>query len=57
MVVHDPVTDETDAYGPMSEWLAVVDADRRRRELDAEQLGDVLVVIIPVQRTRVAPAA
>ncbi|WP_433799834.1 hypothetical protein [Actinomycetospora sp. CA-084318] len=48
VVVHDPVTDEVDAYGPTGEWDALLDAERRRRELDAEELDDVHVLLVPL---------
>lgn len=45
-IVVDPVTGAVDAYGPHSGLVAIQDADRRRRELDAENLDDVVVAVV-----------
>ena len=43
VIVADPVTGEVDAFGPFDESVAQSEVARRRSELDAEDLGDVLV--------------
>lgn len=53
VIVADPVTGEVDAFGPFEESVARSEVARRRSELDAEDLGDVLVT--PVVLTPPVP--
>lgn len=46
VIVADPVTGEVDVFGPFNEVLAQVEVARRRRELDAENLRDVVVTSV-----------
>lgn len=46
VVVADPDTGAVDAHGPFDGVGAATDADRRRHELDAEQLHDVHVTVV-----------
>lgn len=45
-VVVDPATGAVDAHGPHSGPAVIGDADRRRRELDAAYLDDVIVAVV-----------
>lgn len=55
VLVADPQTTAADTYGPYPGTVAVAEADRRRRELDAEELDDVTVLVVrhhaPCRRT------
>lgn len=44
VLVIDPDTGEIDVYGPHDEWIAVLEADRLRAELDALDLTEVWVL-------------
>jgi hypothetical protein len=46
VVVSDPDTGAVDAHGPFDGIGAAVEADRRRHELDAEQLDDVVIKVV-----------
>ena len=46
VLVVDPQTTAADTYGPYPGTVAVSEADRRRRELDAEELDDVTVIVV-----------
>jgi hypothetical protein len=48
VLVADPVTGETDAFGPFDREAAAVDAERRRVEHASEGLDEVLVVTVPL---------
>ena len=48
VLVADPVTGETDAFGPFDETSARRDASRRQDELRAEGLAEVLFVTVPL---------
>lgn len=48
VLVADPVTGETDAFGPFGRAAAQADAARRRAEHAAEGLDEVLVVTVPL---------
>ncbi|PVZ11177.1 hypothetical protein [Actinomycetospora cinnamomea] len=48
VLVADPVTGETDAFGPFDREAARADAARRRAEHAAEGLDEVLVVTVPL---------
>lgn len=48
VLVADPVTGETDAFGPFDRESASVDAERRRVEHASEGLDEVLVVTVPL---------
>jgi len=48
VLVADPVTGETDAFGPFDRPSARADADRRRAEHLAEGLDEVVVVTVPL---------
>ena len=45
VVVADPDTGAIDSHGPFDGMGAAVEADRRRHELDAEQLHEVMVSV------------
>jgi hypothetical protein len=51
VVVTDPDTGAVDAHGPFDGVGAATDADRRRHELDAEELTDVHVTVVRWHRT------
>nr|WP_218891229.1 hypothetical protein [Actinomycetospora corticicola] len=46
VIVADPSTGALDSYGPFDGPAAMLDADRRRRDLDAGDLGDVNVAVV-----------
>lgn len=46
VLVADPATGDLDTYGPYPHPEAARDAERRRRELDDEDLGDVVVTLV-----------
>ncbi len=46
VLVVDPVTGDVDAYGPFTGPGATHDADRRRAELEAENLHEVTVQVV-----------
>ena len=46
VVVVDPDTGAVDAHGPFDGVGAATDADRRRHELDAEELHDVHISVV-----------
>lgn len=46
VVVADPVTDAVDVFGPYDRSTGDAEVARRRAELDAEQLHDVIVRLI-----------
>jgi hypothetical protein len=48
VLVLDPVTDDLDSYGPYAWPAALREATRRRDEFDGEDLGDVLVLVVPL---------
>ena len=48
VLVADPVTGETDAFGPFDHASASVDAQRRRVEHASEGLDEVVVVTVPL---------
>jgi hypothetical protein len=48
VLVADPVTGETDAFGPFDRVSARADAARRRSEHAAEGLDEVLVLTVPL---------
>lgn len=48
VLVADPITGETDAFGPFDGESARVDAERRRAEHASEGLHEVLVVTVPL---------
>lgn len=48
VLVADPVTGETDAFGPFDRATASADAERRRVEHASEGLDEVLVVTVPL---------
>lgn len=48
VVVADPFTAEVDVFGPFDKVAGDAEVDRRRRELDAENLSDVIVVLVPL---------
>ena len=45
VLVADPETGDSETYGPFAGLAAVLDAQRRRQDFDAEGLDDVLVTI------------
>ncbi|GLZ48313.1 hypothetical protein Acsp06_44980 [Actinomycetospora sp. NBRC 106375] len=50
----DPQTGETDCYGPYADAArARAEAHRRRRDLDAADLADVVVAVAPCSRDEV----
>ncbi|MEJ2866506.1 hypothetical protein WCD74_01930 [Actinomycetospora sp. OC33-EN08] len=49
VVVVDPVTDEVDSHGPYPYEVALSEASRRREEFDAEDLEDVIVLVVPLR--------
>lgn len=62
VMVTDPVTDEVDAYGPMTADVAVEEAERILRDLHGQGLRDVVVRMVRLHvpegdggRTAVAP--
>jgi len=48
VLVADPITGETDAFGPFDREAARADAARRRVEHASEGLDEVLVVTVPL---------
>ena len=46
VLVADPATGDLDTYGPYLHPGAARDAERRRRELDDEDLTDVVVTLV-----------
>jgi hypothetical protein len=48
VVVADPFTAEVDVFGPFGKVAGDAEVIRRRRELDAENLSDVIVVLVPL---------
>ncbi|NMO93895.1 hypothetical protein HH311_29390 [Actinomycetospora sp. TBRC 11914] len=46
VMVADPDTNAVDTHGPFDGMAAAVEADRRRVELDAEELHDVVVRVV-----------
>ncbi|WP_433784234.1 hypothetical protein ACQPX6_28935 [Actinomycetospora sp. CA-101289] len=48
VLVADPITGETDAFGPFDREAARLDAERRRAEHASEGLHEVLVVTVPL---------
>jgi len=48
VLVADPITGETDAFGPFDRESARADAERRRAEHTSEGLHEVLVVTVPL---------
>lgn len=52
VVVSDPATGAVDAHGPFDGIGAAAEADRRRRELDAESLDDVVISVVRWHRSR-----
>ena len=52
VVVADPVTGEVDVFGPYDRAAGDAEVERRRRELDAEDLQDVIVVLVPLNPPR-----
>lgn len=46
VIVADPMTGEVDAFGPFTEKIARGEVGRRRGELDAEGLVDVVVTSV-----------
>lgn len=46
VVVADPFTAEVDVFGPFDKVGGDAEVERRRRELDAEELADVIVVLV-----------
>ncbi|HEY2193928.1 MAG TPA: hypothetical protein VGH76_16750 [Actinomycetospora sp.] len=53
VMVADPDTCAVDTHGPFTGLEAAIEADRRRHELDAEELHDVVVRVVRWHR---APA-
>lgn len=52
VIVADPETGDIDGFGPYDEMSARAEAIRRRHELDAERLEDVLVVVVTLTPPR-----
>lgn len=50
VVMADPVTGEVDAFGPYAPCVARAEVARRRTELVAEGLGEVLVLAVGLSR-------
>ena len=48
IVVADPFTAEVDVFGPFDQATGDSEVERRRGELDAEGLTDVIVVLVPL---------
>ena len=48
VLVLDPVTEEIDSYGPYAYDAALEAAGRRRVEYDREDLGEVMIVVVPL---------
>lgn len=46
VLVSDPQTGAVDSYGPMTGPSALVEAERRRRDLDRGDLADVAVDVV-----------
>jgi hypothetical protein len=46
VMVADPATSAVDTHGPFDGMAAAIEADRRRHELDAEELHDVVVRVV-----------
>lgn len=46
VLVADPATSAVDTHGPFDGMAAAIEADRRRHELDAEDLHDVVVRVV-----------
>ncbi|WP_018334097.1 hypothetical protein [Actinomycetospora chiangmaiensis] len=46
VLVADPATGALDSYGPFDGPHALIDAERRRRDLDEGDLGDVNVAVV-----------
>jgi hypothetical protein len=60
VLVVDPLTRESDAYGPYDGLTATLRADRFRQELDVADLADVRVTVTrfhQAQRPGLAPAS
>ena len=53
VLVADPATDSLDAHGPFSGLDAAMEADRRRCELDTEDLHDVRISVVRWHRPTV----
>lgn len=53
VLVLDPETDAVDTYGPLTGPDAVAEAERRRRDLDAGDLDDVVVRVVRHHALRV----
>jgi hypothetical protein len=53
VVVSDPDTGAVDAHGPFDGIGAAMEADRRRHELDAEELDDVVIRVVRWHRAGV----
>ena len=52
VLVIDPETGEVDAHGPLEGVAATMRADELRRELDGDDLRDVLVRVSRLHRPR-----
>ncbi|WP_433802809.1 hypothetical protein [Actinomycetospora sp. CA-084318] len=48
VLVLDPVTEELDSYGPYEYRAALAAAALRREEYDREDLGEVMIVVVPL---------
>ncbi|MCD2187939.1 hypothetical protein [Actinomycetospora soli] len=48
VLVLDPVTEELDSYGPYGYDAALAEAARRREEYDREDLGEVMILVVPL---------